>query len=108
MSEEIGPATQPSAPSSLSDEARAFINASARPNTRRSYVTQLRQWIDWSEASGCNAFPADPIDVANYLAERGKRGQSPSTLRTVVAAIKAGHDTQGLAFDSKAPAVIRI
>jgi hypothetical protein len=39
---------------------------------------------------GAVPFPADPGDIANYLAERAAVGQSVSTLRTVVAAIKAG------------------
>ena len=56
---------------------------------------------------GLAPFPADPSRVANYLSERAVKGQSVSTLRTVVAAIKAGHDAQGLSFDSKAPAIVR-
>ena len=61
----------------------------------------------WCEQNGRPAFPADTNDVANYLAERGSVGQSVSTLRTVVAAIKAGHDANGLPFDTKAPAITR-
>jgi site-specific recombinase XerC len=53
------------------------------------------------------AFPADPTLVANYLAERGAAGQSSQTLRILVAAIKAGHEANGLAFDTKAPAITR-
>jgi site-specific recombinase XerD len=94
-------------PAILSDTARAYINQSARPNTRRAYATQLRQWMTWCEAQGRPAFPADPSDVANYLAERAHAGQAVSTLRTVVAAIKAGHDANGLPFDTKAPAITK-
>ena len=79
-------AAQP--PAVLSEAARRYINASARPNTRRAYAAQLRQWMAWCEQNGRPAFPADTSDVANYLAERGSVGQSVSTLRTVVAAIK--------------------
>jgi site-specific recombinase XerC len=59
--------------------------------------------------------PADPVHVANHLAERGTAGQSVSTLRTVVAAIKAGHDAANLSrredeqlhFDTKAPVIVK-
>ena len=91
----------------LSDDTRKLIAQSARPNTRRAYAAQLKQWLAWSEASGMTSFPADPNAVANYLAERATKGQTVSTLRTVVAAIKAGHDAQGLTFDSQSPAIVR-
>ena len=91
----------------LSDQAREFIGQSARPNTRRAYVAQLKQWLAWCADAGLPPFPAEPTRVANYLSERAVKGQSVSTLRTVVAAIKAGHDAQGLSFDSKAPAILR-
>jgi site-specific recombinase XerD len=91
----------------LSDRAREYIKHSARPNTRRAYAAQLKQWLAWCEARGSQPFPADPASVANYLAERAGAGQSVSTLRTVVAAIKAGHSAQGLAFDTQAPEIAK-
>jgi site-specific recombinase XerD len=94
-------------PATLSDTARELIKVSLRDNTRRAYRTQLRQWLAWAEQGGVSGLPADAVDVANYLAERGHAGQSPSTLRTVVAAIKAAHDGKGLDFDSKAPVIIK-
>ncbi len=106
MTDELVPA--PAAVLSLlSDQAREFIGQSARPNTRRAYAAQLKQWLAWCEGRGLAPFPADPTSVANYLSERALKGQSVSTLRTVVAAIKAGHDAHGLTFDSKAPAIVR-
>jgi site-specific recombinase XerD len=91
----------------LTDRAREYIKHSARPNTRRAYAAQLKQWLAWSEARGSQPFPAQPAGVANYLAERAAAGQSVSTLRTVVAAIKAGHSAQGLAFDTQAPEIAK-
>ncbi|MGO4686202.1 tyrosine-type recombinase/integrase [Hyphomicrobium sp. 2TAF46] len=91
----------------LSEDARKFIAQSARPNTRRAYAAQLKQWLAWCEASSTPPFPAEPNAVANYLSARATKGQTVSTLRTAVAAIKAGHDAQGLTFDSKAPAIVR-
>ncbi len=90
----------------LSQQARQFIGLSVRPNTRRAYASQLKQWLEWCEANGHPAFAGDPTLVANYLSARAVRGQAVSTLRTAVAAIKAGHDAKGLSFDSKAPAIV--
>jgi site-specific recombinase XerD len=94
------------ATTALSSKARELINLSMRANTRRAYRAQLRQWLAWCEGTGVMPLPADPVEVANHLAERGLAGQSVSTLRTVVAAIKAGHDHEGLHFDSKAPVIL--
>ena len=91
----------------LSSNARELIKLSMRANTRRAYTTQLRQWLTWCERAAVVPLPADPVEVANHLAERGMAGQSVSTLRTVVAAIKAGHDHEGLHFDSKAPVILK-
>jgi site-specific recombinase XerC len=91
----------------LSTAARELIQFAMRENTQRAYRAQLRQWLAWCERTGIEPLPADPVYVANYLAERGSAGQSPSTLRTVVGAIKAAHDGTGLDFDSKAPVIIK-
>jgi site-specific recombinase XerD len=87
--------------------ARELIKLSMRANTRRAYTAQLRQWLIWCEGADVVPFPADPVEVANHLAGRGLAGQSVSTLRTVVAAMKAGHDHEGLHFDSKAPVILK-
>jgi site-specific recombinase XerD len=91
----------------LSTAARELIQFAMRENTQRAYRAQLRQWLTWCARTGIEPLPADPVYVANYLAERGSAGQSPSTLRTVVAAIKAAHDGKGLDFDSKAPVILK-
>ena len=72
--------------------------------TRRAYGAQ---WLAWCKREAISSFAAAREVVASYLAERGAAGQSVSTLRTVVAAIKAGHDANGLAFDSKAPVITK-
>jgi site-specific recombinase XerD len=92
-----------------------LIKLSMRANTRRAYKTQLRQWEAWCAEKGECACPASPVAVANYLAERGSAGQSVSTLRTVVSAIRAGHDAanvdrplhEQLHFDTLDPHIVR-
>jgi site-specific recombinase XerD len=91
----------------LTSTARDLIRLSMRDNTQRAYRAQLRQWLAWCEREGVEALPANPVHVANHLAERGSAGQSPSTLRTVVAAIKTAHEAKGLHFDSKTPVILK-
>lgn len=109
MTKEIAPTSQAAvaAPQSLSERARCYVGQSARPNTRRAYSAQLKLWFAWCEEKRLEVFPADPVTVANFLADRADAGRSVSTLRTAVAAIKAGHDANGLSFDSKAPVIVR-
>ena len=103
----------PAAATQLSDDALAFIGEAIAYNTRRAYAAQLKIWFAYCEQLGRALFPADPVAVANWIAERansgersGKRatdcklGQSMSTLRVAVAAIKAAHDSKGIEFDT--------
>jgi len=90
----------------LSEEARRYAVASLRPATRRAYATQISNWLKWHGLM--DLAPADPIDIANYLADRAAAGASLSTLRMVVAALKAAHDAKSWAFDSTAPAIGRV
>lgn len=90
----------------LSEEARRYAVASLRPATRRAYAAQLSNWLKWRGLM--DLAPADPIDVANYLADRAAAGSSPSTLRMVVAALKVAHDAKGWAFNSSAPPIGRV
>jgi site-specific recombinase XerD len=90
----------------LSDTARRYALASLRPNTRRAYATQLALWLEWKSATDLS--PADPADVANYVSERAAAGQSVATLRTIVAAIKSGHEAKGWSFDSTASVITKV
>ena len=89
----------------LSSDARAYAAASQADHTRRAYAAQLKLWPAHAEAAARPAFPADPADVANWLAARAQAGQAYATLRTAIAAVRAGHVAKGLAFDTRAPEI---
>ncbi|MEQ8822965.1 MAG: tyrosine-type recombinase/integrase [Filomicrobium sp.] len=94
------------APAKLTDTAKSFAKASKADNTRRAYAAQWSKWLAYCEVNGIDREPpARAEDVANWIAERASDGQSVSTLRTAVAAIKAIHTATGLQFDSTAPAI---
>lgn len=91
--------------SELSQAARLFAANSLRGGTRRVYASQLRQWIAWARAHAVADFPADPIHVANFIAERAAQGIGIPTLQCSVAAIGFAHHGKGLSFDSQVPII---
>jgi site-specific recombinase XerD len=84
----------------LSDLARAYAAASLRRNTRRAYSSAIRTWLQWKGTDDLE--PADPIDIANFIAEQAASGKSISTLRTLISALKAAHRANGWDFQSGA------
>lgn len=71
-------------------EAAAFARAAHAPHTVRGYGADWRRFAAWAEANAVTALPADPGDVAVYVAYRA-RAASPATLRRSLAAIAAAH-----------------
>lgn len=92
----------------LSPSANRYLRESIKPNTQRSYRSQLRLWSAWCAEQRLVPFPAEPAAVANWLAARADGGKGIATLKTGVAAIKFGHDLLGLPFDSQAPAITKV
>ena len=99
------PGIFPGAAGGLSSDAHTYATASQALHTRRAYAAQLKLWVAYADAAARPAFPADPIEVANWLSARASAGQAYATLRTAIAALRAGHVAKGLAFDTRAPAI---
>ena len=85
------------APATSDSNARvaAAIDASRADNTRRQYGYGWSAWTKWAAEQGCAAFPARPVAVAAYLAERVEQGDSASTISAARAAIGATHRDAG-------------
>ena len=76
----------------------AILGHEVSGNTRKNYRSQWRRFTGWARAKGVSALPADPVQVAAYLAERMERyGHRPATLQTAAAAISFVHRARGLA-----------
>ena len=61
-------------------------------NTRRTYMSQWRMWVDWAGGRKVETLPADPMYVKAYLAQRVLNlGHRPSTVRGAAAAIAYVH-----------------
>ena len=75
-------------------------------NTRKNYRSQWRLFFGWASGRSVSALPADPLQVAAYLAERLVRhGHKPATLQTAAAAIGFVHRSAGLADPCEAAEV---
>ena len=86
-------------PVELSAADRARVDAALRDsragNTRAQYRSAWRGWSEWAALAGHQALPADPLAIAAYLAERVDQGAAAATVRTIRAAIRAGHVDTG-------------
>ena len=85
----------------LTDDDRAHLASvlghEISANTRRNYDSQWRRFTGWAREKGIRTLPADPLQVAAYLAERlEKHGHKPATLQTAAAAIGFKHRDGGL------------
>ncbi len=75
----------------------AILGHEISKNTKRSYETQWRLFVDWARSKGVPALPADPVHVAVYLAERMElHGHKPATLRSAASAVSYAHKTADL------------
>ena len=83
-------------PEDLSNLA-AVLGHEVSANTRKNYRSQWRRFCEWAGSRGISVLPADPLQVAAYIAERlVKHGHRPATLQTAAAAICFVHRGEGL------------
>ena len=70
----------------------SLLSHQIAPSTLATYRSQWRSFAAWAQHLGLRALPADPVQVAVYLAERIEtRGHRPATLRVAAAAIAFVH-----------------
>src|SRR4051812_23523837 len=91
---------------------RRYLEASQSANTLRAYRTDWIAWSAWCLAENRQAMPADPLDVAVYLAaaadarrEAGEWAFSAATLERKSAAIAAVHAANGLPSPTRSDVV---
>ena len=75
---------------------RAYLEAAAASNTRKAYKSDWKDFSAWCERAGKAALPAEPIDVATYLAQLADRGIKATTIQRRIASIRAAHLAAGL------------
>ncbi|NUT94204.1 MAG: site-specific integrase [Saccharothrix sp.] len=89
-----------------------YLSAAQSPNTLRAYRSDWVAWAAWCGQENRQALPADPVDVAVYLAVAaestkadGSPAFSPSTLERKAAAIAAVHAAGGLPSPTRSDVV---
>ena len=86
----------------------AVLDHEIARNTMKNYSAQWKSFVAWSTRKGTGALPADPGQVATYLAERIEgHGHKPATLRAAAAAIGFFHRTAGQDDPCASPEVKR-
>lgn len=89
-----------------------YLSASQSPNTLRAYRTDWTAWAAWCAGENRCALPADPLDIAVYLAAAadartptGRYAYGPATLERKSAAIAAVHAANGLPAPTRSDVV---
>lgn len=82
--------------------ADALLSARSE-NTRVNYASQWRKWIEWAQERGVQPLPADPEQLARFLARQAATGKKIATLRLIMAAVNAQHKIAGLEPPGKHP-----
>ena len=86
----------------------AVLEHEVARNTIKNYRIQWKGFTTWASRRGVTALPADPSQVASYLAERiEQHGHRPATLRVAAAAIAFVHRTAGVDNPCASPQVKR-
>ena len=77
-------------------QAKKFIIESTSEATRKAYRSDLTIFVGWCNERGCQAMPAQPATIADFLAHQANDGVSPSTLNRRIAAIRYAHEAAGM------------
>ena len=88
----------------LSDQASSFVVSSVAENTQTAYESDWRSFTRWCQTRGAVPLPAEPVTVANYLADQAT-SLKPATLDRRVAAINKVHTLRGITPPGADPVV---
>ena len=89
-------------PDHQADALTRYLTNAQATNTVRAYRTDWHTWVTWCDTHGHTALPANPLDIAVYLATMADQTTTtgwrytPATLHRKAAAIAAIHTAAGL------------
>ena len=75
----------------LSETAHSYAAGAAAENTKRAYSGDWADFTVWCQRMGCQGLPADPVTLAEYIADMAQRGYKPSTINRRCSAIARAH-----------------
>ena len=67
------------------------IEGAYAPSTIRAYKANFERFIQFCEKQSSNSLPANPLDIASYIASLTKSGLKSSSIRIAVASISVIH-----------------
>jgi site-specific recombinase XerD len=67
------------------------IEGAYAPSTIRAYRANFERFIEFCEKQGSSRLPANPFDIASYIAQLTKSGLKSSSIRIAVASISSIH-----------------
>ena len=108
MSQELQRIDQSKLPATTIDAMQDYTRQSKASNTWRNYKTQWQRFEAWTGNHGVTALPADPGDVAAYIAESAQGGAAVASINVMLAAIANAHQVAGHAFNRKHPLVATV
>lgn len=90
------------------EAARAYVEASRSPATRRAYASDWRIFEGWCAARGIVALPATAEAVAIFLSGEAQGGARPATIGRRLAAIGYHHAQAGFDPPQQQPGAVAI
>ena len=72
-------------------ETMEKIDGAYAPSTIRAYKTNFKQFIYFCEGFNATPIPADPFNIASYIANLTKSGLKSSSIRIAIASISSIH-----------------
>jgi site-specific recombinase XerD len=78
-------------PHALSEIAHSYAAGAAAENTKRAYSGDWADFIAWCQRTGRQSLPADPVTLAEYIADLAQRDYKPSTINRRCSAIARAH-----------------
>jgi site-specific recombinase XerD len=85
-----------------------YMRASRAENTWRAYADQWQRFEDWCRPRIIAALPAEPVTVAQYLADSARAGAAVASINVMIAAIVFRHRAAGLVFDRADPVLAAV
>lgn len=96
---------QAGAPITIDESLVAAYQSASSPHTLRALQSDLAAFDSWCRAKKRIALPASPETVADYLADRARKGAKPASLTRYKASIAKVHQLLDLKDPTQSPLV---
>lgn len=92
----------------LTEPELEYLRDARSENTRRGYVTDLRQWVQWCDDNHVEALPARPADVRAHLVALAQAGATTGTIGRRLSTLRTLHKLRGWPDPGADPSVSEV